>query len=67
MHSKEEIEQAITECLDEWEQKIIRTRFGLDNGMTSSLKQLQERFGVTREQVRDIEKKVLRFLRNNIE
>lgn len=67
MYSKEEIEQAITECLDEWEQKIIRTRFGLDNGVTSSLEQLQEGFGVTREQVRDIEKKVLRFLRNNIE
>jgi len=67
VYSKEEIEQAITECLDEWEQKIIRTRFGLDNGVTSSLEQLQEGFGVTREQVRDIEKKVLRFLRNNIE
>ena len=56
---------AIENCLDEGERKIIRTRFGVGDGFTTTLDEIQLRFGAGREQVREIEKKVLAFLKEH--
>jgi RNA polymerase primary sigma factor len=46
------------------EAKILRLRFGIDNGTESTLQELGEQFEVTRERIRQIESKALRKLRH---
>ena len=65
MYTREQIVDAIEYCLDESEQKIIETRFGIENGITETLTEIELRFGVSREQVRGIEKKVLTYLKEH--
>ena len=45
------------------EQKILRMRFGLDNGRTHTLEEVGREFGVTRERIRQIEAKSLQKLK----
>lgn len=47
------------------EQKILRMRFGLDDGKTHTLEEVGNEFGVTRERIRQIEAKALERLRKN--
>jgi len=47
------------------EQKILRMRFGLDDGKTHTLEEVGKEFGVTRERIRQIEAKSLERLRKN--
>ncbi len=47
------------------EQKIIRMRFGLDDGVPHTLEEVGRDFGVTRERIRQIEGKVLEKLRDH--
>ncbi|MCL5256812.1 MAG: RNA polymerase sigma factor RpoD, partial [Chloroflexi bacterium] len=49
--------------LSERESKIIRLRFGLDDGHYRTLEEVGKEFGITRERIRQIEAKVLRKLR----
>ncbi len=51
--------------LNEREQPIIKTRFGIDDGVTASLSEIESRFGVSREKVREIEKRVLTYIRDH--
>ena len=46
------------------EQKVIKLRFGLEDGVTRTLEEVGERFGVTRERIRQIEDKALKKLRH---
>ena len=46
------------------ENKVLRMRFGLDDGQPRTLEEVGEAFGVTRERVRQIEAKALRKLRH---
>ena len=46
------------------EARIIRLRFGLDNGRVYTLEEVGEKFGLTRERIRQIEGKALRQLRH---
>lgn len=46
------------------EEKVVRMRFGLDDGTEQSLNEIAEGFAVTRERVRQIEAKALRKLRH---
>lgn len=46
------------------EQKILRIRFGLDDGVTHTLEEVGEEFGVTRERIRQIEAKALDKIRD---
>lgn len=47
------------------EQKILRMRFGLDDGKTHTLEEVGQEFGVTRERIRQIEAKALAKLRKH--
>jgi RNA polymerase primary sigma factor len=53
--------------LDEREATILRFRFGLDGGTEKTLEEVGEKFGVTRERVRQIQNIALRKLRRMIE
>ena len=46
------------------EEKVIRLRFGLDDGRPRTLEEVGEEFSVTRERIRQIEAKALRKLRH---
>ena len=50
--------------LTEREQKVLRLRFGLDDGRGRTLEEVGKEFNVTREQIRQIEAKALRKLRH---
>ncbi|RMF84192.1 MAG: sigma-70 family RNA polymerase sigma factor [Planctomycetota bacterium] len=51
--------------LDDRDREILRLRFGLDNcGVTQTLEQLGRRFGVSKERVRQLEKRAMHALRN---
>ena len=47
------------------EQKVLRMRFGLEDGIPHTLEEVGEVFGVTRERIRQIEMKALKKLKNH--
>jgi len=47
------------------EQKILKMRFGLDDGITHTLEEVGKEFGVTRERIRQIEAKALERIRQH--
>ncbi len=59
--------QDMVKHLDEREATILRFRFGLDGGNEKTLEEVGEKFGVTRERVRQIQNIALRKLRKMIE
>jgi RNA polymerase primary sigma factor len=61
----EAVKQALGE-LSEREQKVVRLRFGLDDGQMRTLEEVGKEFGVTRERIRQIESKTLAKLRHPI-
>ena len=46
------------------EARILRMRFGLENGKVYTLEEVGQKFGLTRERIRQIETKALRRLRH---
>ena len=54
----------VLETLTDREQKVIRLRFGLDDGRARTLEEVGREFHVTRERIRQIEAKALRKLRH---
>jgi RNA polymerase primary sigma factor len=52
----------VLDTLTEREQKVIRLRFGLDDGRARTLEEVGKEFNVTRERIRQIEAKALRKL-----
>ncbi len=60
---KDEI-NAILSTLTEREEKVLRLRFGLEDGRTRTLEEVGKEFDVTRERIRQIEAKALRKLKN---
>ena len=59
--------QEMVKTLDQREATILRYRFGLDGGSEKTLEEVGERFGVTRERVRQIQNIALNKLRRMIE
>ncbi len=56
--------QDVLGTLTEREQKVLRLRFGLDDGRARTLEEVGREFNVTRERIRQIEAKALRKLRH---
>ena len=54
----------VLSTLTEREEKVLRLRFGLDDGQCRTLEEVGQIFGVTRERIRQIEAKALRKLRH---
>jgi RNA polymerase primary sigma factor len=61
---KEQV-QAVLSTLSEREQKIVKMRFGLENGKSHTLEEVGQEFAVTRERIRQIEAKALAKLRKH--
>ncbi len=61
---KEQV-QSVLSTLSDREQKIVRMRFGLDNGKSHTLEEVGQEFAVTRERIRQIEAKALAKLRKH--
>ncbi|HEU6449396.1 MAG TPA: sigma-70 family RNA polymerase sigma factor [Verrucomicrobiae bacterium] len=59
--------QEMVKHLDDREATILRYRFGLDGGSEKTLEEVGEKFGVTRERVRQIQNLALKKLRKMIE
>jgi RNA polymerase primary sigma factor len=59
----EALEEALEE-LNDRERAVIRLRFGLDDGKPRTLEEVGQKFGVTRERIRQIESKTLGKLRH---
>ena len=60
---KDEID-LVLHTLTEREEKVLRLRFGLEDGKTRTLEEVGKQFDVTRERIRQIEAKALRKLKN---
>ena len=60
---KEELANVLLTLTDR-EEKVLRLRFGLDDGQCRTLEEVGQIFGVTRERIRQIEAKALRKLRH---
>lgn len=56
--------ESVLETLPPREARILRLRFGLENGRTYTLEEVGLKFGLTRERIRQIESKALRRLRH---
>ena len=61
---KEQIDEVL-QNLPERERKIIKLRFGLEDGHYRTLEEVAQEFGITRERIRQIEAKILRKLRHS--
>ncbi|MEW6045282.1 MAG: RNA polymerase sigma factor RpoD [Bacillota bacterium] len=56
--------EGVLDTLNPREEKVLRLRFGLDDGKQRTLEEVGQVFGVTRERIRQIEAKALRKLRH---
>ncbi len=61
---KEQLKDILVD-LSPREQKILKMRFGLDDGITHTLEEVGKEFGVTRERIRQIEAKALEKIRQH--
>ncbi|HEX5429512.1 MAG TPA: RNA polymerase sigma factor RpoD [Patescibacteria group bacterium] len=57
--------QEVLRDLDPREQKILKMRFGLEDGVTHTLEEVGKEFGVTRERIRQIEAKALERIKEH--
>ncbi|KAF0198118.1 MAG: RNA polymerase primary sigma factor [Bacillota bacterium] len=60
---REQLDEVLS-TLTAREQKVLRLRFGLEDGRSRTLEEVGQEFGVTRERIRQIEAKALRKLRH---
>ena len=63
--TEEELQNAL-QCLSPRERDVLRLRFGLNDNRQRTLQEIGDLFGVTRERIRQVEKKGFKRLRNHI-
>jgi RNA polymerase primary sigma factor len=63
---KENIEEVLASLSDR-EARVLKMRFGLEDGVTHTLEEVGEEFGVTRERIRQIESKALERIREHVD
>ncbi|MBI4099239.1 sigma-70 family RNA polymerase sigma factor, partial [Candidatus Parcubacteria bacterium] len=61
---KDQVREVLVDLMPR-EQRILRMRFGLDDGVTHTLEEVGREFGVTRERIRQIEAKALEKIRQH--
>lgn len=54
----------LLEELSDREERIVRLRYGLDDGICRTLEEVAKEFGVTREKIRQVEAKAIKKLRH---
>ena len=59
---KKELDNALND-LQERERRVIKLRFGLEDGKCHTLEEVGEEFGITRERIRQIESKAIKKLK----
>ena len=59
-----EMTEQVLNMLTPREERVIKMRFGLEDGTQHTLEEVGQKFGVTRERIRQIEAKALRKLRH---
>lgn len=57
--------QSLLLTLDKREAEVIKLAFGIENGQKATLEEIGDRFGLTRERIRQIKEKALRKLRSS--
>ena len=62
---RDQLKEVLSKCLLDREQKIIKMRFGLDDGKIRTLEDVGQEFQVTRERIRQIEAKALNKLKRH--
>ncbi len=62
---RDQLKEVLTRCLLDREQKIIKMRFGLEDGKIRTLEDVGQEIGVTRERIRQIEAKALTKLKRH--
>lgn len=58
------IDSVLSEALTDREERVIRLRYGLEDGRAHTLEEVGKEFGVTRERIRQIEAKAIKKLRH---
>ena len=61
---REQVQEVLNSLTDERESRVLKLRFGLEDGRTRTLEEVGREFGVTRERIRQIEAKAIRKLRH---
>jgi RNA polymerase primary sigma factor len=61
---QESVRDAVARCLEPRDRAILGMRFGLDRGWGRPLEEVAQAFNITRERVRQIEKRALKQLRH---
>ncbi len=57
--------QKLEDVYNQKQQKILQMRFGLEDGITHTLEEVGQEFGVTRERIRQIEAKALEKIKGH--
>ncbi|WP_088226788.1 sigma factor-like helix-turn-helix DNA-binding protein [Desulfosporosinus sp. FKB] len=63
MLSKDKVIEAMPKCLNEKEKEILSERWGLNNGIPKRIEELKEIYGITIEQLRNIERKIILYMK----
>lgn len=65
MFTRERVVEAMGRCLDEKERQILGARFGIETGISMPLQAVCSQYGITVDELRQMEKKVLEQIKGH--